>query len=202
MNNHFENFDDLLRELDLKNYVPFLKKCFKTDIKKNEETVCSQDLRNLAKCLPRVSGVWYDLHKNSWEARWSEGTKSARKYYSVQKFGFHESRKLAIKTIKTKEINYIYNSINEDFNKPLKWNLNSEFLEINHDPTINLKKKSRSKTCKIKDALKMKKDSNDSFTNNADEEMKSKAKEGEINEIGQEDKNGTKEGEINGTKEG
>ncbi|CRG95796.1 transcription factor with AP2 domain(s), putative [Plasmodium gallinaceum] len=150
MNNYFENFDELLKELDLKNYVTFVKKCFKNGIKKNEETICAQDLRNLAKCLPRVSGVWYDLHKNSWEARWSEGTKSARKYYSVQKFGFHEARKLAIKTIKTKEINYLYNSINEDFSKPLKWNLNNEFLEMNHDPTVNLKKKCRAKNCKIK----------------------------------------------------
>ncbi|CAD2106677.1 hypothetical protein YYG_00956 [Plasmodium vinckei petteri] len=157
MNTQFENFDDLLKDLDLKNYVSFVKKCFKNGIKKTEENICSQDLRNLAKCLPRVSGVWYDLHKNSWEARWSEGAKSARKYYSVQKFGFHEARKLAIKTIKTKEINYIYNSINEDFNKPLKWNLNNDFLEINHDPTINLKKKYRTTNCKIKE-IKIKKD--------------------------------------------
>ncbi|SCM10574.1 transcription factor with AP2 domain(s), putative [Plasmodium chabaudi adami] len=157
MNTQFENFDELLKDLDLKNYVSFVKKCFKNGIKRDEENICSQDLRNLAKCLPRVSGVWYDLHKNSWEARWSEGAKSARKYYSVQKFGFHEARKLAIKTIKTKEINYIYNSINEDFNKPLKWNLNNDFLEINHDPTINLKKKYRTTNCKIKE-IKIKKD--------------------------------------------
>ncbi|CRH03860.1 transcription factor with AP2 domain(s), putative [Plasmodium relictum] len=170
MNNYFENFDELLKELDLKNYVSFVKKCFKNGIKKNEESICAQDLRNLAKCLPRVSGVWYDLHKNSWEARWSEGTKSARKYYSVQKFGFHEARKLAIKTIKTKEINYLYNSINEDFNKPLKWSLNNEFLEMNHDPTINLKKKCRAKNCKIKE-IKIKKESN-----NINKKMKNEKK--------------------------
>ncbi|KMZ83746.1 hypothetical protein PVBG_00826 [Plasmodium vivax Brazil I] len=151
------NSDELLKELDLQNYVSFVKRCFKNGIKKEEEDICAQDLRNLAKCLPRVSGVWYDLHKNSWEARWAEGTKSARKYYSVQKFGFHEARKLAIKTIKTKEINYIYNSINEDFNKPLKWNLNSEFLEMNHDPIINLKRKYRSPSCKVREK-KIKKD--------------------------------------------
>ncbi|CAA9990331.1 transcription factor with AP2 domain(s), putative [Plasmodium knowlesi strain H] len=151
------NSDELLKELDLENYVTFVKRCFKNGIKKEEEDICAQDLRNLAKCLPRVSGVWYDLHKNSWEARWAEGTKSARKYYSVQKFGFHEARKLAIKTIKTKEINYIYNSINEDFNKPLKWNLNSEFLEMNHDPIINLKRKYRSPNCKVREK-KIKKD--------------------------------------------
>ncbi|CXI51570.1 transcription factor with AP2 domain(s), putative [Plasmodium berghei] len=164
MNTQFENFDELLKDLDLKNYVSFVKKCFKNGIKKNEENICSQDLRNLAKCLPRVSGVWYDLHKNSWEARWSEGAKSARKYYSVQKFGFHEARKLAIKTIKTKEINYIYNSINEDFNKPLKWNLNNDFLEINQDPTINLKKKYRTTNCKIKE-IKIKKDGIGNYNN-------------------------------------
>ncbi|GAW82943.1 transcription factor with AP2 domain(s) [Plasmodium gonderi] len=151
MSDHFGNSDELLEELDLKNYVIFIKKCFKNGVKKEEEDICAQDLRNLAKCLPRVSGVWYDLHKNSWEARWTEGTKSARKYYSVQKFGFHEARKLAIKTIKTKEINYIYNSISEDFSKPLKWNLNNDFLEMNHDPTINLKKKCRAKNCKIRE---------------------------------------------------
>ncbi|EUD66424.1 hypothetical protein C922_03058 [Plasmodium inui San Antonio 1] len=151
------NSDELLKELDLKNYVTLVKRCFKNGIKKEEEDICAQDLRNLAKCLPRVSGVWYDLHKNSWEARWAEGTKSARKYYSVQKFGFHEARKLAIKTIKTKEINYIYNTINEDFNKPLKWNLNSEFLEMNHDPIINLKRKYRSPSCKVREK-KIKKD--------------------------------------------
>ncbi|GAB68421.1 transcription factor with AP2 domain(s) [Plasmodium cynomolgi strain B] len=145
------NSDELLKELDLKNYVTFVKKCFKNGIKKEQEDICAQDLRNLAKCLPRVSGVWYDLHKNSWEARWAEGTKSARKYYSVQKFGFHEARKLAIKTIKTKEINYIYNSINEDFSKPLKWNLNNEFLEMNHDPIINLKRKYRSPSGKVRE---------------------------------------------------
>ncbi|ANQ10425.1 AP2 family [Plasmodium coatneyi] len=152
--------DELLKELDLENYVTFVKRCFKNGIKKEEEDICAQDLRNLAKCLPRVSGVWYDLHKNSWEARWAEGTKSARKYYSVQKFGFHEARKLAIKTIKTKEINYIYNSINEDFNKPLKWNLNSEFLEMNHDPIINLKRKYRSPNCKVREKKIKKEPSN------------------------------------------
>ncbi|KJP86153.1 hypothetical protein AK88_04204 [Plasmodium fragile] len=159
MSTNLGNSDELLKELDLENYVTFVKRCFKNGIKKEEEDICAQDLRNLAKCLPRVSGVWYDLHKNSWEARWAEGTKSARKYYSVQKFGFHEARKLAIKTIKTKEINYIYNSINEDFNKPLKWNLNSEFLEMNHDPIINLKRKYRSPSGKVKEK-KIKKDPN------------------------------------------
>ncbi|SBS97509.1 transcription factor with AP2 domain(s), putative (ApiAP2) [Plasmodium ovale curtisi] len=162
MNGDPQSFDELLQELDLENYVTFVKNCFTNGIKKDQENICSQDLRNLAKCLPRVSGVWYDLHKNSWEARWTQGSKSARKYYSVQKFGFHEARKLAIKTIRTKEINYIYNTINEDFNKPLKWNLSNDFLEMNYDPTINLKKKCRTKNCKIKE-IKIKKDSNNSF---------------------------------------
>ncbi|ETW28771.1 hypothetical protein PFFCH_03900 [Plasmodium falciparum FCH/4] len=72
MTQYFENFDEFLKEIDLENYASFVKENVSNEAKKYDENICAQDLRNLAKCLPRVSGVWYDLHKNSWEARWTD----------------------------------------------------------------------------------------------------------------------------------
>lgn len=76
--------------------------------KKKDEDVSKEELRKLSKIMKKKQGVWYDIHKHSWEARRIGGKTPARKYYSVYKNGFHSARSLAIETNRTKQTTCLY----------------------------------------------------------------------------------------------